>query len=116
MDDLKRLGGRTLRNQMLLLRLEIWQTNQRNEGPSTQIVQGRLDERQFVYRLEHSKTQQAGPSATSTPDKPILGIVAEALAAWIEASGLQEGRIFRRLWGDRIGAGLSPAAIAAIVQ
>jgi len=28
---------------------------------------------QYVYRLEHNKTQQAGPSATSTPDKPILG-------------------------------------------
>ncbi|MBQ3301484.1 MAG: hypothetical protein IJH04_05020 [Eggerthellaceae bacterium] len=26
----------------------------------------------FIYRLEHSKTQQAGPTASSTPDKPIL--------------------------------------------
>jgi integrase len=76
----------------------------------------RIAERQFVYRLEHSKTQQAGPSATSTPDKPILGVAADALAAWIAASGLKEGRIFRRLWGTRIGEGLSPSAIAAIVQ
>lgn len=76
----------------------------------------RVDDRHFVYRLEHSKTQQAGPSATSTPDKPILGAAADALAAWIVASGLQEGRIFRRLWGDRIGDGLSPGAVAAIVQ
>ncbi|HEY2346384.1 MAG TPA: site-specific integrase [Xanthomonadaceae bacterium] len=76
----------------------------------------RIDERQFAYRLEHSKTQQAGPNSTSTPDKPILGVAANALARWIEASGLKEGKIFRRLWGDRIGDGLSPDAIAAIVR
>jgi len=76
----------------------------------------RMDERAYVYRLEHSKTQQAGPTATSTPDKPILGVAADALAAWLAASGLTEGPIFRRLWADRIGPGLSPKAIAAIVQ
>ena len=37
----------------------------------------------FVYRLEHSKTQQAGASATSTPDKPALGRAGVALAAWL---------------------------------
>ncbi len=77
----------------------------------------RVDERAFVYRLEHSKTQQAGPSASSTPDKPILGVAADALAAWLTASGIAEGPIFRRLWRNgRVGPGLSPAAIAAIVQ
>lgn len=70
----------------------------------------------YVYRLEHSKTQQAGPSATATPDKPILGVAATALADWIAASGLSEGPIFRRLWGTRIGPGVSPKAVAAIVQ
>lgn len=70
----------------------------------------------YVYRLQHSKTQQAGPSANSTPDKPVLGVAAEALEAWIRASGLTEGRIFRRLWTNRIGPGLSPAAVAQIVQ
>ncbi len=33
----------------------------------------RVGERAFVYHLGHSKTQQAGPSVTATPDKPILG-------------------------------------------
>jgi integrase len=75
-----------------------------------------VGERQYVYRLEHSKTQQAGPSATSTPDKPVLGVAADALAAWLEASGLTEGPIFRRLWKVRLGDGLSPAAVGAIVQ
>jgi len=71
----------------------------------------------YVYRLEHSKTQQAGPSATSTPDKPILGVAAAALTAWLQASALSEGPIFRRLWQNtRIGPGLAPKSVAAIVQ
>lgn len=70
----------------------------------------------FVFRLEHSKTTQAGPSATSMPDKPILDRSAVALAAWLEASRVSEGAIFRRLWKVRVGPALSPAAVAKIVQ
>ncbi len=76
----------------------------------------RIEPHGYVYRLEHSKTQQAGPSANVTPDKPILGVAAHALEAWLTASGLREGPIFRRLWNTRIGPGLSPKAIAEIVQ
>jgi len=76
----------------------------------------RLPEGGFVYRLHYSKTQQAGPTANSTPDKPVLGVAGDALDAWITATGLSDGRIFRRLWTDRIGPGLSPAAVAEIVQ
>ena len=76
----------------------------------------KIGDRQYVYRLEFSKTQQAGAKANSTPDKPVLGVAADALEAWIVASGLKEGPIFRRLWGERIGPGLSPAAIAEVVQ
>jgi integrase len=71
---------------------------------------------EYVYRLERSKTQQAGPTAKSSPDKPVVGVAGAALAAWLARSGLREGRIFRRLWKTRIGPGLSPAAVAAIVQ
>ena len=70
----------------------------------------------FVYRLEHSKTQQAGPTKGSTPDKPVLDRAAEALAAWLTASGITEGALFRRLWKRRIGPALSPAAVGKIVQ
>lgn len=70
----------------------------------------------YIYRLEHSKTQQAGVSASSTPDKPILDRGAEALTDWLEASGVTEGAIFRRLWKTTIGAALSPAAVCEIVQ
>lgn len=51
----------------------------------------------YIYRLEYSKTQQAGVTADSTPDKPILGRSAEALAAWLHAAGISEGAIFRRI-------------------
>ena len=70
----------------------------------------------YTYRLEHSKTQQAGAGANSTPDKPVLDRAADALTAWLCASGIQEGAIFRRLWKDRVGPTLSPAAIGEIVQ
>jgi integrase len=70
----------------------------------------------YIYRLEHSKTQQAGPSASSTPDKPILDRSAEALTTWLEAACITEGAIFRRLWKDRVGPALSPAAVGEIVQ
>ncbi|GAB3778939.1 site-specific integrase [Dyella agri] len=76
----------------------------------------RVGERAFVYHLGHSKTQQAGPSATSTPDKPLLGPAAEALADWLAATQLTEGPIFRRLWRHRVGDRLSPASVAMIVQ
>jgi integrase len=76
----------------------------------------RIDVRTYIYRLEHGKTLQDGPKATSTPDKPILGVAADALAAWLDAASLTEGPIFRRLWGTTVGAGLSSKSVADIVQ
>lgn len=65
-----------------------------------------------MYRPELSKTQQAGPTATSTPDKPVLGPAAEALAAWLDAAAITEGPLFRRLWNHRVGPGLSDKSVA----
>lgn len=76
----------------------------------------RIGPQGFIYRLEHSKTQQAGVTAASTPDKPILDRAAQALNAWLVASGITEGAIFRRLWKHRVGPALSPAAVGEIVQ
>jgi len=45
----------------------------------------------FIYHLEHSKTQQAGPTKVATPDKPVLDRAADALVAWLSASGIVEG-------------------------
>jgi integrase len=71
---------------------------------------------EYVYRLERSKTQQAGPRPTDAPDKPVVGVAGVALATWLARSGLVDGPIFRRLWKNRLGPGLSPAAVAQIVQ
>lgn len=70
----------------------------------------------YIYRLEHSKTQQSGVKADSTPDKPILGRSAEALSAWLEAARIDKGAIFRRIWKDRVGPPLLPGSVAAIVK
>ncbi|MBV6787558.1 site-specific integrase [Xanthomonas campestris pv. uppalii] len=76
----------------------------------------RVGDQGYIYRLEHSKTQQEGVTASSTPDKPVLDRAALALEDWLEASGLTEGAIFRRLWKNRVGPALSPAAVGEIVQ
>lgn len=76
----------------------------------------RIGEDAFIYRLEHGKTQQAGPSSTATPDKPVLGRAGGALAAWLSATDITEGPLFRRRWGERVVPALSPRAVAAIVQ
>lgn len=76
----------------------------------------RIGPQGFIYRLEHSKTQQAGVTASSTPDKPVLERAALAMEDWLEASGIADGAIFRRLWKQRVGPALSPAAVGEIVQ
>ncbi|CAD7735262.1 Tyrosine recombinase XerC [Xanthomonas hydrangeae] len=76
----------------------------------------RIGEAGYIYRLEHSKTQQAGVTASSTPDKPVLDRAALALQDWLDAAGITEGAIFRRLWKRRVGPALSPAAVGEIVQ
>jgi len=70
----------------------------------------------YIYRLEYSKTQQEGVTAGSTPDKPILGRSAAALAVWLEAAQIGEGAIFRRVWKGRIGPALLPGSVATIVK
>ncbi|WP_334180655.1 site-specific integrase [Pseudoxanthomonas sp.] len=70
----------------------------------------------YVYRLEHSKTQQSGVTAGSTPDKPIIGRSAVALAEWLGAAKISEGPIFRRIWKNRVGPALLPGSVAKIVK
>ncbi|MEB1101543.1 site-specific integrase [Xanthomonas campestris] len=70
----------------------------------------------YIYRLEYSKTQQTGVKADSTPDKPILGRSADALAAWLKVAHIDEGAIFRRVWKGRVGPALLPGSVASIVK
>jgi integrase len=70
----------------------------------------------WTYHLARSKANQAG---TERPDdaKPIVGAAASALEAWLAASGIRSGAIFRRIRrGDHIGEPLSPAAVRNIVK
>jgi hypothetical protein len=46
-------------------------------------------------RIGHAKTDQTG--AATHVDNPIIGVAAEALSAWLAASGVTEGAIFRRI-------------------
>ncbi len=66
--------------------------------------------------LGATKTDPFGADDGATRAKPVLGRAALALEAWLAGSGIQEGALFRRVWGPRLGAPLSPAAIAEVVQ
>jgi integrase len=70
----------------------------------------------FIYTLAYSKTNQAGVDLPEN-GKPVLGTAAEALKVWLQASGIVEGRIFRRVRkGGHLGEALSPAAVRDIVK
>ena len=71
----------------------------------------------YVYKMGQSKTNQGAKSNPKVhPEKPILGDSADALKKWLDASRITKGAIFRRLWGERVGPGLSAAAIGEIVK
>ena len=77
----------------------------------------RLGPEALTFHLGRSKTEQAGPSAASAGGKPLVGRAAVALEAWLAASGVNGGAVFRRLlWGTRVGPALSPAAVGALIQ
>ncbi|MBB6558572.1 integrase [Acidovorax soli] len=70
----------------------------------------------FTYTLAHSKTNQ---NAADRPEnhKPIEGIAGEALQAWLAASGIHEGAVFRRVRkGGQLGDPLSAAAVRDVVK
>jgi integrase len=60
----------------------------------------------------------SGNNTANNDDKPIAGVAAAALEVWLEASGITEGPIFRRiLKGGRIlDEGLDPTAIRKILK
>lgn len=71
----------------------------------------------YLYKMGHSKTNQTGKSNPKLhPGKPILEDAAEALTAWLRASGITKGAIFRRLWRNTMGPALSDAAIGEIIK
>ena len=70
----------------------------------------------YVYRLTHSKTDQAGTEHNPNADKPIVGPAAEALSAWLEASGIRSGAMFRRIRKTKACEPLAAQALWHIVK
>lgn len=70
----------------------------------------------YVYLLRYSKSDQAGRGAP----KPLKGMAAEAMRAWLAASGIETGKIFRRVRPGRpariVGDGLNDRSIARILK
>jgi integrase len=70
----------------------------------------------YLYNLAFSKTNQAGAERAEN-HKPIFGLAAQALSAWLTVSHITSGAIFRRVRkGGHIGEALSPAAVKDIVK
>ncbi|HEY9028286.1 MAG TPA: integrase, partial [Burkholderiaceae bacterium] len=70
----------------------------------------------YIFTLQHSKTNQAGAERPEN-DKPVVGRAAHALTAWLAASKIKSGPLFRRVRrGGVIGEPLSPAAVRDIVK
>ena len=76
----------------------------------------RVGERGYIYRLAHSKTDQSGRGAASEPGKPLMGVAAAALTAWLEASGVRKGAIFRQVVRGKATEPLSAQAIYRMVK
>lgn len=76
----------------------------------------KVDDQTYLYRLTHSKTDQAGTEHNSDADKPITGVAAEALSDWLQASGVTTGTIFRRIRKTKAVEPLSGQAVGLIVK
>jgi integrase len=104
-----------VRDRALLL--FAWASGGRRRSEVTSAVMEQLvtvDANTYLYRLTHSKTNQTGTG--SGIEKPLVGVAATALKAWLEASGITEGMIFRRIRGSVIAEPLEPQAVRAIVK
>ena len=76
----------------------------------------KVDDRTYLYRLGQSKTDQAGTGSQADAVKPVVGAAATALSAWLSASGVTSGPIFRRIYKSRPGGPLSGQAVWLIVK
>lgn len=105
-----------LRDRALLLFAFASGGRRRSEVTAATLENTRREGAGFVFTLQHSKTNQAG-AARPENDKPVAGRAAHALAAWLAASKIKSGAIFRRVRrGGVIGEPLSPAAVRDIVM
>jgi integrase len=107
---------RGVRDRALLLFAWASGGRRRSEVARATVENTRRTDDGFLFSLAQSKTNQAG-AARANDQKPIVGVAARALDAWLRASGIEEGPLFRRVRrGDVIGEPLSAAALRDIVQ
>lgn len=105
-----------LRDRALLLLAFSTGGRRRSEVTMASMENVRRSGDAFVFTLTHSKTNQAGVDRAEN-EKPLVGRAAQALQAWLTASGIVAGPIFRRVRrGDVIGEPLAPAAVRDIVR
>jgi integrase len=76
----------------------------------------KVDDETYIYRLTRSKTDQAGTGHSADASKPVVGVAAQALGVWLQATGASEGAIFRRIRGSLAAEPLSAQAVSHIVQ
>jgi integrase len=104
---------RGLRDRALLLFAFASGGRRRSEVAAARIEDLEPVEDGFLYRLPGSKTDPEGRGV----ELPVLGRAGRALAAWLAAGALAEGRIFRSI--DRhgnLGTSLTPKAVALILK
>lgn len=105
-----------LRDRALLLFAFSSGGRRRSEVTAATIENTRREGENFVFTLSASKTNQAGMERAEN-EKPIVGKAAHAMTAWLAASKIQSGGIFRRVRrGGSIGEPLSAAAVRDIVK
>lgn len=105
-----------LRDRALLLFAFSSGGRRRSEVCAATVENTRREGAGFIFTLDHSKTNQLGADRPEN-DKPIVGKAAHALTAWLAASKIKSGPIFRRVRrGNVIGEPLSPAAVRDIVK
>lgn len=108
-------GVRGLRDRALLLLAWSGGGRRRSEVVGLQVGDVRqLDTDTWLYALGITKTETAGMRR----EKPLRGVAAQALMAWMAAAPASSGPLFRRVYkGGRVGsAGLSGDQVARIMQ
>jgi integrase len=105
-----------LRDRALLLFAFSSGGRRRSEVTAATFENTRREGENFVFTLVTSKTNQAGTDRAEN-EKPIVGKAAQAMTAWLAASKVKTGGIFRRVRrGGGIGEPLSAAAVRDIVK
>lgn len=108
------LGG--LRDRALLLFAFSSGGRRRSEVTAATMENTRRDGDSFIFTLATSKSNQTG-SDRAENDKPIVGRAAVALAAWLTASKINSGPVFRRVRrGGHVGEPLSAGAVREVVK